>query len=580
MAPPREPERIWPEAAGYNAPMNGYLLLNAVRRRILWNSVTRATRHQRNGMILLTLLAIAFIVGDYFFFRRVIAYILTLPLELADIMIPQFLMVICLTFFSMLTFSNIIAAISTFYLSKDLDLLISSPVGMKAIFAQRFQQTTVNSSWMLFVFGLPIFVALGECSGAPLLYYPVMLLALAPFILIPAALGTAVTMLLMRWFPARKTYQFLSIIGLVFMGSLVMFFRFMQPEKFLGKKIPVAQIQAYVENLKVPSYPWLPSTWLTSALDAGTKGDFGGMWFWTLLSWAGAAALLAAVFFGVSRVYYRGWSIAYTGREGVRGRRASRVYPRLERLLLWVRPPLRTIIVKDMRIFWRDPAQWTQIFMLGALVAVYIFNIRSLPMDSLFLKNFVSVMNIGLAGVVLAAIAARFVFTSTSIEARSFWLIKCAPVDFSEYLWTKYFFYAAPLLLLAETLVVVSNLFLDVDPFLMAISAGGIFFITAGLTGLGIGLGALYPVFEHENIAEVGMSTGAIYYMILAFGYLGVTVMFGIRPVWVHFSEKFLGRNVGGWEVYACYAVVVGLTALVTVVPIRLGARSLAREEH
>lgn len=560
--------------------MRGYLLLSGIRRRILWNSITRATRHQRNGMLLLTLLAIGFIAGDYFFFRRVIAYILTLPLELADILIPQFLMVICLTFFSMLTFSNIIAAISTFYLSKDLDLLISSPIGMRPIFTQRFQQTTINSSWMLLVFGLPIFVALGECHSAPLAYYPVMLLALAPFILIPATLGTAVTMLLMRWFPARKTYQFLSLIGLIFMGSLVMFFRFMQPEKFLGKKIPMAEIQLYVERLKVPSYPWLPSTWLTSALDAGTKGNFSGMWFWTLVSWAAAAALLALVFFGVSRIYYRGWSIAYTGREGVRGRRASRFYPRLEGLLRWLTPPLRTIIMKDMRVFWRDPAQWTQIFMLSALVAVYIFNIRSLPMDSLFLKNFVSVMNIGLAGVVLAAIAVRFVFTSTSIEARSFWLIKCAPVDFSRYLWTKFFFYLVPLLLLAETLVVVSNLFLEVDPFLMAISAGGIFFITVGLTGLGIGLGALYPVFEHENIAEVGVSTGAIYYMILALGYLGVIVIFGVRPVWVHFSQKFLSREVGGWEVYACYAIVVGLTALVTFLPIRMGARALAHEEH
>lgn len=560
--------------------MSGYLLLSAVRRRVLWNSITRATRHQRNGMILLTLLAVMFIAGDYLFFRRVIAYILTLPLELADILIPQFLMVICLTFFSMLTFSNIIAAISTFYLSKDLDLLIASPIGMRPIFAQRFQQTTINSSWMLFVFGLPIFVALGECYKAPALYYPLMFLALMPFILIPAALGTTVTMLLMRWFPARKTYQFLSIIGLVFMGSLVMFFRFMQPEKFLGKKIPMAEIQAYVDRLKVPSYPWLPSTWLTSALDAGTKGDFWEMGFWTLVAWAGAGALLAFVFYGVSRVYYRGWTIAYTGREGVRGRRASRFYPRLEGLLPWLRPPMRTIIMKDMRVFWRDPAQWTQIFMLAALVTVYIFNIRSLPMDSLFLKNFVSVMNIGLAGVVLAALAVRFVFTSTSIEARSFWLIKCAPVDFSDYLWTKFFFYLAPLLLLAETLVVVSNLFLDVDPFLMALSAGGIFFITVGLTGLGIGLGAMYPVFEHENIAEVGVSTGAIYYMILALGYLGITVMFGVRPVWVHFSEKFLNRDVGGWEVYACYAIVLGLTALATVMPIRMGARALAREEH
>ncbi len=560
--------------------MRRYLLLSRVRATILWNTVRRATPRERNGMLLLGFLAAAFIAGDYWFFRRIILYILSLPLELEDILVPQFLMVICLTFFSMLAFSNIVAAISTFYLSRDLDLLFASSVGVRSIFITRFQQTIVNSSWMLFIFGLPIFVALGNCYGAAPLYYPLMLLALVPFVLAPAAIGSLVTIILMRWFPARKTYQFLTIIGLVFMGALVMFFRFMQPEKFLGKSIPMAQIQAYVEQLKVPSYPWLPSTWLASALEAGTKGMFTDMYFWTGIAWAGALALMAVTFYAGSQVYYRGWSIAYTGREGVQGRRRSRQYLRLERRLGWLAPPLRTIIMKDMRVFWRDPSQWTQIFMLGALVVVYIFNIRSLPMESLFLKNFVAVMNIGLAGVVLAAIAVRFIFTSTSIEARSFWLIKAGPVDFSHYLWTKFAFYLLPLLFLAETLVVISNLFLDVDLFLMAISAAGIFFITVGLTGLGVGLGAVYPVFEHENIAEIGTSTGAIYYMILSLGYLGITVMFGVRPVYVHFSEKFLGRDVGGWEVYACYAVVLFLTALVTVAPIRMGARALAREEH
>lgn len=555
------------------------MLLNAVRRRALINTVRRAPRHKRKGLLLLALLGAAFVAGDYLFFRRVIVYILSLPLEVADILIPQFLTVICLTFFSMLAFSNIVAAISTFFLSRDLPLLISSPLPLRGVFAARFQQTTVNSSWMFFIFGLPIFVALGECYRAPAGYYLGMVFAVLPFIVAASSLGTAVTVVLMRYFPARKTYQFLTIIGLVFMGSLVMFFRFLQPEKFLGKKVPMEEIQRFVENLKIPSYPFLPSTWLSSSLGAGTRGEWGTMLFWTVAAWAAAGAMALFLFYVIGPVYYRGWSIASTGREGIQSRGGSRYYPHVERALDFLSPPMRAIIMKDMRVFWRDPSQWTQIFMLGALVAVYIFNIRSLPMDSLFLKNFIAVMNIGLAGVVLAAIAARFVFTSTSVEARSFWLLKAGPVDFRRYLWTKFFFHLLPLLALAEILVVISNLFLDVDPFLMSISAAGIFFITVGLTGLGVGLGALYPVFEHENIAEIAMSTGAIYYMLLSLGYVGVVVMFGVRPIWVHFSQKFLSRDVGGWEVAACYAVVVLLTAVAVALPIRMGARSLIRGE-
>jgi ABC-2 type transport system permease protein len=248
--------------------------------------------------------------------------------------------------------------------------------------------------------------------------------------------------------------------------------------------------------------------------------------------------------------------------------------------MLWfVSPPLRTLALKEMRIFWRDPSQWSQLFMLGALVVVYVFNIRSLPLDSPFLKDIISVMNIGPAGVVLAAVAARFAFAGVSTEARSFWLIKSSPIDFSKFLWLKFFLFLFPLLALSETLVVVSNYFLGADKYLMIISVSGIFFITVGLTGLGVGLGAIFPVFEHENIAEVAMSTGAIYYMLTSLAYLGVTVMFGVRPVWVYFSKKFLSQEKGGFEVYVCYAVVMVLTALVTAIPMRMGANSLKKME-
>jgi ABC-2 type transport system permease protein len=107
----------------------------------------------------------------------------------------------------------------------------------------------------------------------------------------------------------------------------------------------------------------------------------------------------------------------------------------------------------------------------------------------------------------------------------------------------------------------------------------GIFLLTTGLTGLGIGLGAMFPVFDHENIAELATSTGAIYYMLLSFAYIGIVVMFGVRPVWAHFALKFLGREIGGFEVYVCYAVVILLTAAVTFIPMRMGAAALRNKE-
>ena len=559
--------------------MRGFTVLNGIRRKAILNSYRFATRERLWGRLFLVFLAVGFVVGDYWFFKRIIDYLLSLPLDVWDILIPQFLMVICLTFFSMLIFSNIIASISTFYMSQELDLLISTPVSIRELYASRFLYTTINSSWMLFIFGVPMFVALGRSFDASPAYYVGMVFTVIPFIVIPAGVGVLVTILLMRYFPARKTYQFLTFVGLVFMAGMVMFFRFLEPEKFLGKTVSPDVIQQFVENLKIPSYWFLPSTWASRALEAGSRSDYQQMVFWVSVEWIAAIILVAVNIFIVSRVYYHGWSISYAGRGNSRVNSRRYFYRFIERLFYFVPGALRTIVMKDLKIFWRDPSQWSQIFLLIALVVIYIYNIRNLPMDSLFLKNFISVLNVALAAVVLAAIAVRFVFVTTSVEAKSFWIIKTAPVDFSGFLWVKFFFFIFPLLALAETLIIVSNMFLSVDPFLMKLSVIGIFFLTIGLTGLGVGIGAIFPVFEHENIAELATSTGAIYYMLSSFTYIGVVIMFGVRPVWAHFSLKFLGREVGGLEVYLCYAVVILLTAAVTFIPMRMGAAALRKIE-
>ena len=45
-------------------------------------------------------------------------------------------------------------------------------------------------------------------------------------------------------------------------------------------------------------------------------------------------------------------------------------------------PARREFILKDVRVFFRDPTQWSQLILLGVLLVVYIFNIKSLPLFS------------------------------------------------------------------------------------------------------------------------------------------------------------------------------------------------------
>lgn len=518
--------------------------------------------------------------GDYWFFRRILVYFDQIPGDVSEILVIQLLNLLCLTFFSMLVFSNVITSISTMYMSRDLDLLVSSPIPVRDLFLSKYIVTIINSSWMAVLFSMPVFVAYGEVNYAPWLYYAMLPVLMAPFLIIPSGMGIMVTMLLMRFFPAKRAHQVLSFIGVIFIAGLVMYFRFLEPEKFLGKDVPEEMIIEFVDRMKAPEYEWLPSSMMSHALQLGAFEN------WELFSekffalWVLAIVVLAITLLTAMKIYYRGWSSAY-GSEKLSGMtKKERLIYRLTRWMTrGVNIEARALMIKDVKLFWRDTGQWSQLFMLGALVIVYIFNIRNLPLDTIYLRNIVSVMNIGLVGVVLAAVAVRFVFSTTSVEGLNFWAIKSSPISFKCFLWEKFFLYLIPLLIMAEILVIVSNLFLGVDAFVMAISAGSIALLTIGLTGLGVGMGAIYPKFDYENVAEIGVTSGAILYMIISLGYAGLTVMLCARPVYNHLYSEFTGRNIGGIDTWLSYVAMFAITVMFVYVPMRKGVKSLEQIE-
>src|SRR5207244_1012921 len=102
---------------------------------------------------------------------------------------------------------------------------------------------------------LPIFA---RCAGA--VYYATVVLVLIPFVLIPVALGCAVTLLLVNVFPARRARDILMIMGLLFATALVLLLRFLRPERLLNVQT-LPDVTAFFATLQSPVTPLLPSFW-------------------------------------------------------------------------------------------------------------------------------------------------------------------------------------------------------------------------------------------------------------------------------------------------------------------------------
>ncbi len=555
--------------------MMGSSLLLKYRLKALANSFKCFGMKKVVRPLSILTLGTLFVIGDYWFFHRVIRYLDGLPFRLGDELIVQLVNLVFITLFVMVLFSSLIVSLSVYYLSRDLEMLHSLPISIQSVVTARYFQCLTNSSWMVLLFSLPMFTAYGSYFKVSWDYYLYLVCNLLPFIAIPCLLAVLGIMVLMKFYPTHKTHQILTFLGLFFLVGVVVYLRFLSQDKFFGQDVSDEQIMAFVASLKAPDHPFLPSNWITRGLAGWVEGQREMPFKQTLALWGMTGGLFALLLWVGSRIYFEGWCLVQEVRssplEG--GDLAAKRKSFIQRLPLSA--PARALLSKDIKIFVRDPEQWSQLFILFALVCVYIFNIMHLPLDNKVLRDVVSLLNIGLVGFVMAALISRFVFTSASVEGKCFWLIYTLPVTMQKFLAGKFWMFFPPLLFIAELLVVVSNQLLEVDAYVMRLSIIGVFLLTLGLTSLGLGLGTLYPKFDHENISEISSSAGGVLFMILALSYIGLMLMLGARPLYVHLNAKFLFKSIGGLEVPVCYALIFILTWAIAHIPLRLGIRSL-----
>jgi len=489
-----------------------YLLLPS-----FWSSRNRAKRREQgDGTRALFFGAIAIAVCGAIFWGT---YWLTTQLadyaDFGDYLLRLGLSWLFLTFLSFLAFSGIVTALSTFFLSEDLRLLLAAPVTGRRLFHARFAQTVAQSSWMVIVFLVPALAGIGLAHCAPGLFYVMSVAAVAPFVVIPVAIGTAGTLLLVNIFPAKRARDILMLMGLLFAGSLVVLLRMVQPEQLL-KVQSLPDITDFFATLQSPITPLLPSFWAAETVFASMQGRLDAVHLAAL--WTTAVGLTLVVAAASDRWHFAGFSKSQEARKS--RFRQLRLLEHVTRAM-----PMSTVsrhlLLKDVKIFLRDVSQWSQLLLLLALALVYLYNFRVLDLDRIpymsgMVKNVYAFVNLGMAGLVMSTVCARFVFPAVSAEGAAFWIICSAPVRLGAFLWSKFWASLLPVFLLTEGLTIAANHFLGIDPFLRLVSAIVVLLMSVALVGLATGLGARYPRFSADNPSQVAGSYGGVAFMILA----------------------------------------------------------------
>lgn len=561
--------------------MSHLLLLLKPRLLSARNALFRSNKKNNVARIaMFGSLGILFWTGVFIAFYRILRYFQSVQ-DFGNILAMKLLSMIIIIFFMLLLFSNIINSLTHLYLSQDLPLLHSLPASAREIFTSRWLIGLFDSSWMIFTFSMPFFLSYGMIYQAGILYYLSFLCIMILMCLMASSLSGMLVLFGAKLLPAGRIRTILIILGVLMVIIFVLFLRLTRPEQLVNPDT-FATVVTYLNSLQMPSSPLLPTTWITDAIQAGLKNQNH---VWALNFSLTASFTLMLIWINnllAEKFYFSGFSKSQTTAQRL-------FYPSKRNNSLWehlfrgLPRDAKAFAVKEIRTFFRDSSQWPQLFLMAALVAIYLYNFSVLPLDqspikTIYLQNLFSFLNIALAASVLASVAARFVFPAVSMEGQAFWIVQAAPVSIRHFLWIKFFLYYFPLLMLAEILIVISNVFLQVTSFMMMLSALTIFFLVPAIVGLAVGLGALYADFKSENATQVVTGFGGLLFMILSFSLIGAVIVLEAGPVYSIFMAQLRGKKIAHiqmiWTVLS-FVMVFLLCAWATFYPMYLGKKSL-----
>jgi len=496
---------------------------------------------------------------------------------IGSIIMARMVGVLSLTVFFMLIFSNILVAFSTVYRSQEVTYLLQAPLSFRAFFIARFIECVAFSSWALAYLGSPLIIAYGLANDAPVAFYGAALLFFVPFIILPAAIGAAITLVLVRIFP-RIRVRTMVLLGIL---AVCLFFLFWGERLNPGQLSQDTFLPAVLDVTTQTQSPFLPSYWAARGILAAATRNYRECVFDFLLLTSNALMALLITAALAQRIFYLGWS-SLAGIDRTRLKPLGRgILGRLDSLLRAVPNPARALVIKDIRLFWRDATQWSQFVIFFGIMAVYFANLRNTSKyyEEDFWRSWIACLNIGACTLILATLTSRFVFPLVSLEGRRFWIVGLAPLKVQQLVWQKFWLSVATTSSFTVALAAFSGIMLKLDPIYFWLTLYSVCITNFGLAGLAVGLGSLYPNFQQDNPARIVSGLGGTLNFLLSIAYITLivaaqTIMLQWRVMSLFASEAAFYGALAGVLVFVSL-----LTAGAVVIPMRMGLRNLEQME-
>jgi len=497
----------------------------------------------------------------------------------------------------MLVFSAGIILYGGLYASPETALLMVLPIRDERLVFYRFQEALFFGSWGFFLLASPMMVAYGLAVSAPWYYYVYLPAMMIAFAYIPCALGAITCLLLV----SRIPHLWRIIVGGAAAAVIaIAYHSIWRTLDITGAEVLGASwfLETF-HRFEFTRGEWLPSTWLSNGLLDAARPPSPDP---TDLPWVESGKYLIVL---LSNALILHLAVLWTGKRLFRAsysdliaRQAREVRPRLawidrvaNRLMGMLSRDMRLLIIKDLRLFRRDPVQWSQFLIFFGLLLLYFANVdrfrqhRS-DVSVLAWVNIVSFLNLAVVGLILSTFTTRFIYPLISLEGHRFWILGRLPAQRDTILWGKFLFAACGSWLPCAGLVIVSDIMLKVSPLVLLVHQVICLLLCIGLSGMAVGLGALMPNFSDPSPSKIAAGFGGTLNLVLSALYILVVVLLTALPC--HFylladisemSSKLLQRGYLNLWLGMGIGVSLVLAVIVTVVPMRLGLKAFRQLE-
>lgn len=477
----------------------------------------------------------------------------------------------------MLAVSSMITSYASIFRSEEIPFLVTRPFTTSQIVAFKYIESTLFSSWSFFFVIIPFVAAYSWHHAMTLVFSLCTLLFSIPFLLLCSALGTIVTMIAVRWFPRGRLVRiFWALATIITLSTLLWAKKELQGNDLDG----AIDIAGLVPGLRLSSNAMLPSWWTSEGIMSLAHGRWlRGIMLWLVLASTAAVTCLAMDLLG-RLTFYTSWQkvTAYKGTE----RRKAILFGGMDRVLATILPSdAAAMVMKDIRTFFRDPMQWSQVLIFFGLLALYFSNLRSFQFERFIPKiwiNTIAFVNVFSVSAVMCSLGSRFVYPQLSLEGHGFWILGLSPASMTRIVYTKFATALIGMLTVSMGLIYLSSRMLNVpDDIKMTavLLAGAQSFAVAGFS---TGLGAIFIDLKQRNPAAIVSGFGGTLNLVFCLCFLLASIL-PIAMIY-HWSAVIPLPASETRQLLAIAWTVIGiLTPLSAIIPVYLGIRSLKNRE-